>query len=132
MDNKCNPLQVARSLSQLWSPKVISEVDNHYVKVAKLKGHFVWHNHTEQDELFLILQGSLVMEYEEEYEDRQVELNAGDLHVVPKGAMHNPYAAEECLVMLIEDKGTAHTGDMESSGTRSIEEQLGSFVTENR
>ena len=128
MDNKCNPLQVARSLSQLWSPTVISEVDNHYVKVAKLKGNFVWHNHTEQDELFLILQGSLVMEYE----DSKVELNAGDLHVVPKGAMHNPYAAEECLVMLIEDKGTAHTGDTESSGTRSIEEQLGSFVTENR
>ena len=124
MKNSCSPLQIAEALTEYWSPKVISQVDNHYVKVAKLKGTFVWHNHEHQDELFVILKGSLVIEYE----DRKVELSTGDLHVVPKGAMHNPVANEECLVMLIEDKGTAHTGESESAGSKSIEEQLGSFV----
>jgi mannose-6-phosphate isomerase-like protein (cupin superfamily) len=128
MDNKCNPLQIVESLAETWFPKVISQIDNHYVKVAKLKGSFVWHSHAEQDELFFILKGSLLMEYE----DKKVDLQAGDLHVVPKGVMHNPVATEECLVLLIEDRGTAHTGDTDSSATRSVEEQLGSFVTENR
>jgi len=123
----CSPLQIAASLTEYWSPQIISEVDNHYVKVAKLKGTFVWHDHQHQDELFFILQGSLLMEYE----DKKVLLKTGDLHVVPKGVMHNPIADEECLVMLIEDKATAHTGDTESASSRSIKEQLGSFVTEN-
>jgi mannose-6-phosphate isomerase-like protein (cupin superfamily) len=121
MDNKSNPVQVAESLSEYWFPKVISQLDNHYVKVSKLKGSFVWHKHEQQDELFLILKGSLLMEYE----DKTIELQAGDLHVVPKDTMHNPIAHEECLVMLIEDKGTAHTGDSEDSIGRSIDEQLG-------
>lgn len=127
MDSKCNPLQIAESLTETWFPKVVSRIDNHFVKVARLKGHFVWHSHAQQDELFLILKGTLVMEYE----DKKVELQAGDLHVVPKGVMHNPVADEECLVMLIEDKTTAHTGESETSGSRSIEEQLDSFVSEN-
>jgi mannose-6-phosphate isomerase-like protein (cupin superfamily) len=120
MKNSCNPLHIAENLSQYWFPKVIAEVDDNYVKVAKLKGSFVWHNHQEQDELFLILKGTLVIEYE----NTKVELNAGDLHVVPRGAMHNPIAEEECLVMLIEHKETAHTGDTEASASRSIQEQL--------
>ena len=124
MKESCNPLQIAESLTKYWSPKVVSQVDNHYVKVAKLKGAFVWHNHEQQDELFVILKGSLVIEYD----DKKVELNAGDLHVVPKGAMHNPIADEECLVMLIEDRGTEQTGDSETSASKSIQEQLGGFV----
>jgi mannose-6-phosphate isomerase-like protein (cupin superfamily) len=120
MKDQCNPLNLAESLSQYWFPKVISEVDDYYVKVAKLKGTFVWHNHRDQDELFLILKGTLVIEYE----NRKVILQAGDLHVVPKGVMHNPDAGDECLVLLIEHKATAHTGETESSGSRSIEDQL--------
>jgi mannose-6-phosphate isomerase-like protein (cupin superfamily) len=124
MKNSCSPLQIAEALTEYWSPKVISQVDNHYVKVAKLKGTFVWHNHEQQDELFVILKGSLVIEYE----DRKVRLNSGDLHVVPKGAMHNPVAEEECLVMLIEDKGTEHTGESETPASKSIQEQLSGFA----
>ncbi len=127
MDSNCNPLQIAESLSEYWFPKVISLVDNHYVKVAKLKGSFVWHKHDQQDELFLILKGSLVMEYE----DKKIQLQAGDLHVVRRGTMHNPIAEKECLVMLIEHKETAHAGESENSKSRSIDEQLGTFVTEN-
>ena len=127
MDNNHSPLQIATALNEYWSPKIISEIDNHYVKVAKLKGTFVWHDHQDQDELFFILKGSLLMEYK----DKKVLLQTGDLHVVPKGVMHNPIAEEECLVMLIEDKATAHTGDTQSASSRSREEQLGIVGTEN-
>ena len=120
MEHKVNPLELAEALSQYWFPKVVSEVDDYYVKVAKLKGNFVWHEHQDQDELFLILKGTLKIEYESE----TVELHAGDLHVVPRGIMHNPIAEEECLVMLIEHKSTAHTGEIETPGSRSIKDQL--------
>jgi mannose-6-phosphate isomerase-like protein (cupin superfamily) len=123
MEYQTNPLMLAGKLSQYWFPKVISEVDDHYIKVAKLKGSFVWHKHQDQDELFLILKGMLVIEYE----NKSVELKAGDLHVVPKGVLHNPVAKEECLVLLIEHKATAHTGETETPASRSIEDQLGSF-----
>lgn len=119
--NIVSPLQLAESLSEYWSPKVISEVDSSYVKVAKLKGSLVWHDHPGEDELFLILKGSLVIEYE----DRKVNLQTGDLHVVPKGMKHNPIAEKECLVMLVEKKSTLHTGNLNTPDSRSIDEQLG-------
>lgn len=120
METHLNPLQIAESLSELWFPKVISQFDNYYVKVAKLKGTLMWHKHQNEDEVFVILKGSLVIEYEHS----KVELQAGELHVVPKDVMHNPVAHDECLVMLIENKATSHTGDSKTSVTRSIEEQL--------
>ena len=126
MENQTNPLELAEALSQYWFPKVISEVDNHYVKVAKLKGSFVWHEHQDQDELFLILKGSLVIEYE----NKKVKLQAGDLHVVPKAVRHKPVAKEECLVLLIEHKATTHTGKTETSVNRSIKDQLASYNTD--
>lgn len=115
-----SPLSLAESLSEYWSPKVISSLDDSYIKVAKLKGKFVWHKHDNEDELFYILKGDLVIEYE----DHKVNLSAGDLHIVPKGVMHNPIAENECLVMLIEKKETLHTGGIQSDATKSIEEQL--------
>jgi len=115
-----DPLHLAESLSEYWSPKVISAVDDCYVKVAKLKGSFVWHLHPDEDELFYILKGSLVIEYEH----TKIKLQAGELHVVPKGVKHNPVAEEECLVMLIEQKQTLHTGNLKTPGSRSIDEQL--------
>ncbi len=117
----CSPLQLAESLTEYWSPKIVSSLDDSYVKVAKLKGNFVWHKHDQEDELFYILKGSLVMEYE----NKKINLRSGDLHIVPKGVMHNPYAEDECLVMLIEKKETLHTGDTKHQGSKSIEEQLG-------
>ncbi|MFT6734211.1 MAG: mannose-6-phosphate isomerase-like protein (cupin superfamily) [Polaribacter sp.] len=115
-----SPLQLAASLNEFWSPKVISSLDDSYVKVAKLKGEFVWHKHNNEDELFYILKGNLVIEYE----DHKVNLTTGDLHIVPKGVMHNPIAEVECLVMLIEKKETLHTGGIQANETKSIEEQL--------
>jgi mannose-6-phosphate isomerase-like protein (cupin superfamily) len=103
-----------------WSPRVVGRVNDQYIKVAKIKGEFVWHKHDDEDELFHIVKGRLVMRYE----DGEVILNEGDFHVVPKGVMHNPLADEECWIMLIETVTTKHTGDVVTGHSKSIEEQL--------
>jgi mannose-6-phosphate isomerase-like protein (cupin superfamily) len=116
--------KLAASLTELWSPRVIAEVDDAYIKVAKVKGSLVWHSHDQEDELFLVLEGRLRIEME----DGAVELDEGELFVVPKGVRHNPVAEEECLLLLVERKSTQHTGDTVTDRTRSVEEQLGSFA----
>lgn len=120
MNNISSPLQVASSLTELWSPRVIAEVDDSYIKVAKVHGSLTWHNHEHEDEMFMVLQGHLKIEMKESV----VELNAGQMFVVPKGVMHNPIADEECLIMLIEKKSTLHTGDTITEKTKSLDEQL--------
>jgi mannose-6-phosphate isomerase-like protein (cupin superfamily) len=112
--------KVAADLQEFWSPRVVGEVDDSYVKVAKVKGTLAWHSHDAEDELFLILKGRLRIEMEHE----SVELGEGEMFVVPKGVRHNPVAEEECHVLLFERKSTAHTGDVVTDKTRSIEEQL--------
>lgn len=121
MPNIESPKQIAASLTELWSPRIIGEVDDSYIKVAKVHGTFVWHSHDNEDELFLVLQGRLRIEMEE----RTVDINEGEMFIVPKGVRHNPIAEEECLIMLIERKSTAHTGDVITEKTRSIDEQMG-------
>ena len=103
-----------------WSPRVIARVNDQYVKLAKLKGEFVWHDHAQEDELFFIVKGQLQMQYE----DRTITLNEGDMHVVPRGVQHNPVAEQECWVMLVEPVETKHTGDVIADKTRSLGEQL--------
>jgi len=115
-----SPKEAAASLTELWSPRVIAEVDDAYIKVAKVKGSLAWHSHENEDELFFILKGRLRIETE----SGAVELREGDAFVVPKGVRHNPVADEECHVMLIEKKSTLHTGDVTTDKTRSIAEQL--------
>lgn len=108
-------------LTEYWSPRVIGRVNDQYVKVAKLKGEFVWHAHDDEDELFLVVRGRLRIQLE----DGEVELGPGQLVVVPRGVRHNPVADEECWVMLVETVTTKHTGDVVTERTRSIAEQLG-------
>lgn len=120
MSEKKSPLEIAESLTEYWSPRVIGEVDEHFVKVAKLKGMLTWHDHAGEDEMFYILAGSLKMEMP----DRTVHLGAGEMFVVPRAVQHNPVAEEECLVMLFECKTTRHTGDVATDKTRAVEEQL--------
>lgn len=115
-----SPGEVAASLTELWSPRVIGELDDNYVKVAKVHGTFGWHAHPFEDELFFVLKGRLRIEME----DGTVEIGEGQSFVVPKGVRHNPSADEECHLMLIEKKSTLHTGDEVLERTRSIEEQL--------
>jgi len=120
MPDSAAPRQIAASLTEFWSPRVIAEVDDSYIKVAKVQGTFGWHTHEGEDELFMVLEGRLRIEME----DRAVDLAEGELFVVPKGTRHNPVAEDDCLVMLIERKSTLHTGDMVTEKTRSIAEQL--------
>jgi len=108
------------SVHDYWSPRIVGQVNDQYVKVAKLKGAFVWHKHDDEDELFYVLGGSLIIQYE----DGAVTLNEGDFHIVPKGVMHNPVAEDECWIALIETMSTKHTGDVVTEQTKSIEDQL--------
>ena len=107
-------------LTDYWSPKVIARVNDQYVKIAKLKGEFVWHAHDAEDELFLVIRGHLTIQLE----DGGVTLGPGQFVVVPRGVRHNPMAADDCFIMLIETVTTKHTGDVVSPLTRSISEQL--------
>ena len=114
----------AQSLESHWHPKVVGRVNDQYVKVARVKGQLAWHQHDDEDELFLVLQGRLRIEYEDRDD---VELAEGDFHVVPAGVMHNPVCDEECLIALIEPASTKHTGDLMTDRTVSFEAQMGDF-----
>ena len=107
-------------VSEYWSPKVIGRVNDQYLKVAKVKGEFVWHKHDGEDELFLVVRGRLRLQFE----DGDVVLEPGELYVVPKGTPHNPVAEEECWVLLVETVTTTHAGDVDTPRARSIAEQL--------
>jgi mannose-6-phosphate isomerase-like protein (cupin superfamily) len=120
MQGVASPRQIAESLAELWSPRIVGELDDSYVKVAKVRGTFGWHNHEHEDELFFILKGRLRIEME----SGSVVLDEGEMFVVPKGVQHNPVAEQECLIMLIERKSTLHSGNVVNENTRSLAEQL--------
>ncbi len=120
MPKAISPRQAAAALTELWSPRIIGEVDDAYLKVAKVQGSLAWHSHDQEDELFLVLKGHLRIELEA----GAVELDAGELFVVPKGVRHNPVAEQECHLLLIERKSTLHTGGVVTDKTRTLAEQL--------
>ena len=93
--------------SEYWSPKVIAEMNDYQFKVAKIKGDFIWHEHKDTDEVFIILEGSMGIEFK----DRTVTLNSGEMIVVQKGEEHKPFAKEECKVLIIEPQGVVNTGE---------------------
>lgn len=93
--------------SERWSPRVIAELNDYQLKLAKLEGTFVWHHHDETDEAFLVLKGRMGIELR----DRTVHLAEGELFVVPKGVEHRPFAEAECHVLLIEPRGVVNTGN---------------------
>ncbi len=104
-----------------FTPKIVTEVNDQYVKIAKIKGQEVpWHNHENEDELFYIIEGELLMEVENE---TNRTMKTGDMLVVPKGINHRVSSIDECSIMLIETKTTKHTGEVKSSITKSIQEQ---------
>ena len=110
-----------KEVTKYFSPKIVSEVNDQYVKIAKIKGQDLpWHDHKNEDELFYILEGELLMEVENE---PARTMSTGDLLVVPKGLKHRISSVEECSIMLIESKTTQHTGDVKSSITKSIQDQ---------
>jgi mannose-6-phosphate isomerase-like protein (cupin superfamily) len=114
-------MAAAEALKEYWAPKIVAQVNDHYIKVAKLRGQLTWHCHEQEDELFHILRGNLRIEYEGGH---AVHLKAGSIHVVPKGVLHNPVAEEDCWIALIETVTTKHTGNVDTPLTKSIEQQL--------
>ena len=98
-----------------WTPKIIGELNGQYVKICKLKDDFVWHSHENEDELFMVFKGTLLMDFKD---GRTVKVNEGEILIVPKGVEHRPHTNGEVVFnLLFEPKSTLHTGDIESSLT---------------
>ena len=113
--SKINLRDKLEKFSDHWSPRVIAEMNDYQFKLVKIKGEFVWHNHTDTDETFIVIEGEMKIEFE----DKTVVLREGEMYVVPKGIEHKPYAEEECKVMIIEPRGVVNTGDIEGDLTAS-------------
>ena len=107
-------------ISEHWNPKIIGELNGQQVKLAKLKGEFVWHKHENEDEMFLVLKGILKMEFR----DKTIILNENEFLIVPKGTEHKPFADEEVSVMLFEPTSTLNTGDSINERTKQDLEWL--------
>jgi len=103
-----------------WTPKIIGELNGQHVKLAKIKGEFVWHNHDLEDELFMVIKGSLVMDLPGE----KVLLNEGEILIVPKGVDHRPIAEDEAHILMFEPVSTAHTGDVRTDMTVDDQEWI--------
>jgi mannose-6-phosphate isomerase-like protein (cupin superfamily) len=106
--DKVNLAAAFSSFSDYWSPKVAGTINDMQIKLAKLKGDFVWHHHQDEDELFLVVSGSLVIHFR----DRDVALSRGEFLIVPRGVEHKPEAAEVCEVLLFERSTTVNTGNV--------------------
>lgn len=116
-----NLIEQLKDVKDYFSPKIVTEVNDQYVKIAKIKGQEVpWHNHENEDELFYIIEGTLLMEIENE---TIRTMKTGDVFVVPKGINHRVSSMDECSIMLVETKTTKHTGEVKSSITKSVQEQ---------
>jgi len=102
-----NLLHKFSKFSELWSPRVVAEMNDYQFKLAKIKSEFTWHSHIETDEVFIVIEGSMSIEFR----DGKVDLTAGEMYVVPKGVEHKPYAKDECKIMFIEPRGIVNTGD---------------------
>ena len=94
-----------------WHPRIVGELNGQHVKIVKIKGEFIWHHHVHEDEMFLVLKGSMQMAFREHVED----IHAGEMIIVPRGVEHKPIAAEEVELMLFEPAGTLNTGNQDDS-----------------
>jgi len=110
-----NLLQKFSVFNEYWSPKIIGELNGQQVKLAKLKGEFFFHKHENEDELFMVIKGRFRMEYR----DKTVEVNEGEILIVPRGVEHKPVAEEEVWVMLFEPASTLNTGNIVNEKTKT-------------
>ncbi len=117
---KINVLEKFSLFTEYWSPKIVGELNGQYVKLAKLKGEFVWHKHVHEDEFFMVIKGSLKIEFR----DKTMIINENEFIIVPQGTEHKPIAEEEVWVLLFEPKGTINTGDTSSVFTKEKLEEL--------
>ena len=120
MPKSINFQEKFQKFSEHWTPKILAQFDDYYLKAAKMKGEFVWHTHQDVDELFIVVSGTLKILFR----DGEVELKAGECYIVPRGIEHKPEADEEAQVLLIEKAGTLNTGDQRGEKTVCQEEWI--------
>ena len=115
--DKVNLAQKFSTFSDYYSPRIAGEVNDSYVKLAKLKGEFIWHHHKVEDELFLVVKGTLRMMLKEDGREREVRIGEGEFIIVPHGVEHKPIADEEVHLLLLEPKSTLNTGNVRNDRT---------------
>ena len=113
LSSKVNLKEKFSKFTDHWSPRVIAEMNNYQFKVVKVKGEFVWHNHKDTDETFIVIEGEMLIKFR----NGEVRLSEGEMFVVKKSKKHKPFAIEECKVMIIEPKGVINTGEKECEFT---------------
>jgi mannose-6-phosphate isomerase-like protein (cupin superfamily) len=118
--NKVNLIEKFGLFKEHWSPKIVGELNGQQVKLAKFQGEFAWHKHDEEDELFYVIKGSFRMELR----DKTIELEEGEMLVVPRGVEHRPVAEKEVWVMLFEPASTLNTGDIVNEKTKTVLEKI--------
>jgi mannose-6-phosphate isomerase-like protein (cupin superfamily) len=117
---KINLHQKFSLFNEHWSPKIAGELNGQQVKIAKVQGEFVWHQHENEDELFMVIKGKLRLEFRDKIE----ELSEGEILIVPKGVEHKPVAEEECWIMIFEPASTLNTGNVQNEKTKSVLETI--------
>lgn len=117
---KVNLSEKFSQIQEHWSPKVAGRLNGQAVKLAKIKGEFIWHHHEEEDEMFLVVKGQLKMEFR----DKTVLVNEGEFIIIPKGVEHRPVAEEEAHIILFEPEGTLNTGNLENERTKNVLEEI--------
>ena len=117
--SKVNIGEKLSKFSEQWTPKVIAEMNDYQFKLVKIEGEFVWHEHLDTDEAFIVIEGSMRIDFAD---GSSVELDEGEMYVVPRGVRHRPCAESECKVMLVEPKGVVNTGDADSELTAPNDE----------
>ena len=115
-----NLAQKLSLFNEYWSPKIVGELNDSYIKLVKVKGEFMWHQHEAEDELFLVIKGNLLIKLR----DRDLHVGEGELVVIPRGLEHLPVAAEEVHILLLEPKTTVNTGTVQNERTVSAEQRI--------
>ena len=115
---KINIKSKFEKFNDIWTPKVIAEMNNYQFKLVKVKNEFIWHQHEDTDEAFFVIEGKMNIEFE----DSVIELTEGEMLVVPKGRKHKPFAENQAKIMLVEPKGVVNTGDQESELTAQADD----------
>ena len=106
LSDKINLKEKLSMFTKHWSPRIIAEMNDYQFKIAKIKGEFIWHDHKDSDETFLVIEGTMSIKFR----DNIVELSEGEMFVVPKGVEHKPYAENECKILVVEPRGVINTG----------------------
>lgn len=123
MTSSIKAINVQEKLSKVnsyWDPKIVGRFNGERVQVVKLKGEFVWHDHKEADEIFMIIKGHLIIHFR----DKDVEADEGEFIIVPMGIEHKPEAKEEVHIILIDPEGTVNTGEVQSDNTVQAPEEI--------